>query len=132
LLAREISHLWLLALLEESFLSLLLVGLLPSEVLLRGDLLNLRLVNASQIDLLGCGDHVAGIDSSERDAVDLERASDEEDTLGKVLQEDDALAAEATSEQDEHGTGSQAWPRGGGSDGFANLRALSLASDNSP
>lgn len=118
------SHLRLLALLEELLLSLLLVGLILSEVLLASDLVNLRLVNAGQIDLLGCGDHVAGVDSSEGDAIDLEWPGDKEDTLGKVLQEDDALAAEATGEEDEHGASSKAWSRGGGSDGFANLECI--------
>ena len=120
-LSCRISHLWLLALLEELLLSLLLVGLLPSKVLLRGDLVNLRLVNAGQVNLLRCGDNVAGVDSSERHAVDLEWAGDEEDTLWEALQEDDVLAAEAASEEDEHGTGSEAWPWGGGPDGFADL-----------
>ena len=129
-LPRGISHLWLLALLEELLLSLLLVGLLPSKVLLRGDLINLRLVNAGQVNLLRCGDNVAGVDSSERHAVDLEWAGDEEDTLWEALQENDALAAEAASKEDEHGAGSQAWPWGGGPDGFANLRYLLSASDH--
>lgn len=70
---------------------------------------------------MGCGDNIAGVDSSERYAVDLEGAGNQEDTLGKVLQEDDALSAETSSEEDEDSTGSEAGPRGGGSDGFANL-----------
>ena len=120
-LAYNKAHLWLLALLEELLLSLLLVGLLPSKVLLRGNLVNLRLVDTSQINLLGCGDHVAGVNSSKWYTVDLEGAGDQEDTLWKVLQEDDALAAETTSKEDEHGAGSQAWSRSVGSNGLANL-----------
>jgi hypothetical protein len=75
------SHLWLLALLEELLLSLLLVCLLLSKVLLPSHLVNLRLVNAGQIDLLRRGDNIAGVDSSEGNTVDLERASNKKDTL---------------------------------------------------
>jgi len=117
------AHLWLLALLEEFLLSLLLlVGLLPGEVLLGSYLINLLLVETGEIDLLGSGDNIAGVDSSEGNTVDLEWTSDEDDTLREVLQEDNALAAETASEEDEDGTGSESWAGSVGTDGLANLK----------
>jgi hypothetical protein len=56
---------------------------------------------------LGCSDNVAGVNAAERNTVDFERTSNEEDTLAEVLQEYDALAAESTSKQDEDGAGSE-------------------------
>lgn len=116
------SYLWLLALLEESLLSLLLVTLLPSKVLITSNLINLLLINARQVNLLGSSDNVAGIDAAEGNTVDFERAGDEENALTEVLQEDDALSAETTSEEDEDGTGGEGCSCSGGSDGFADLR----------
>jgi hypothetical protein len=57
---------------------------------------------------VGCSDDIAGVDSSERNTVNFEWASNEEDTLWEVLQENDTLAAETTSEEDEDG----AWSEG--------------------
>ena len=76
---------------------------------------------------MGCGDNVAGVDAAEGDTVDLEGTGDEEDTLAEVLQKDDALAAEATSEEDEDGTGSEGGSGSGRSDGFADLYNKQLA-----
>lgn len=56
---------------------------------------------------MGCGDNVAGVDSAERDTVDLEWAGNQENTLGEVLQEDDALATETASEEDQNSTGGE-------------------------
>jgi hypothetical protein len=72
-------------LLEKLLLSVLLVTLLPREVLLSGNLLNLRLVKTRYIDLLGCGNNVAGIDSSERNTIDLERAGNEKNALREMV-----------------------------------------------
>jgi len=105
------SHLWLLALLEESLLALLLVRLLPGKVLVTTDLLHRRVVNTADIDLCPGSNDVAGVDTSERNTVDLEWTSDEEDTLRQVLEEDDTLAAETTSEENEDGTGLKSWAR---------------------
>ena len=100
-----LSYLWLLALLEESLLTLLLALLLPGEVVLATNLLNNGTVNTADVDLgLGC-DNVAGVNSSERNAVDLEWSGNEKDTLGKGLEENDTLATETTSEKDQNGTG---------------------------
>jgi hypothetical protein len=94
-------------LLEERLLSLLLVALLPSKVLVTSNLINLLLINTRQINLLRSSDNVAGVDTAEGNAVDFKGASDKENTLAEILQEDDALATEATSEEDENGTGSE-------------------------
>ena len=56
---------------------------------------------------MGSSDNVAGVDTAERNTVNFERASDEENTLAEVLQEDDALAAETTSEKDKDSAGSE-------------------------
>jgi hypothetical protein len=94
-------------LLEECLLALLLLGLVLRKVLVLRDLINLLLVNTGEINLLGSGDNVASVDSAEGNTVDLEWTSNEENALWEVLQEDDALATEATSEEDEDSTGSE-------------------------
>lgn len=110
----------LLALLEESLLGALLVGLLVASKVVRvGDLLEGLAVEAVDGDGGAGGDHVAGIDAAERDTVDLEGTGDQEDTLVEGLEENDTLATEAASEKDEDGTGLE------GSAGL--VRVLSLA-----
>lgn len=71
--------------------------------------------------MVGSGDDVSRIDSSQRDTVDLEGASNEEDTLVESLQENDALASESTSEKDEDGAGLKGFSGSPGSDGLADL-----------
>ena len=96
----------LLALLEESLLGALLVGLLVAgEVVGVGDLLEGLAVEAVDGDGGAGGDHVAGVDATEGNTVDLEGTGDQEDTLVEGLKENDALATEAASEEDEDGTG---------------------------
>ena len=96
----------LLALLEESLLGALLVGLLVAgEVVGVGDLLEGLAVKTVDGDGGAGGDNVAGVDATERDTVDLEGTGDEEDTLVEGLEENDALATETASEKDEDGTG---------------------------
>jgi len=68
-------------LLEELLLSLFLVTLLSRKVLVTGNLVNLLRINTRQIDFLGGGDNVAGIDSSQRNTIDLERTCNEKDAL---------------------------------------------------
>lgn len=99
------SYLCLLALLEESLLASLLLGLVGGEVLGGGNLVDLGLGDTGQVDLEGCGDDVSRVDATEGDTVDLEGAGDEEDALVEGLEEDDALAAEATGEEDQDGAG---------------------------
>ena len=100
----EGSYLGLLALLEESFLALLLRRLLPGKVVVARDLVDDGRVDAADVDLCPGGDNVAGVDASEGNAVDLEGASDEENTLVEGLEENNALSAEAASEEDQDGT----------------------------
>lgn len=117
------TYLGLLSLLEESLLGLLLGLLLLGEVVRSRDLLQSLGVNTGDVDALGGGDHVARVHPSERDAVDLEGAGDEENTLVEVLEEDDTLATEATSEEDQDGTGLEALAELGGTQSLADLYA---------
>lgn len=91
------------------------------EVLLRGDLVDLGGVQAAQVDLVGGGDHVAGVDAAQGNTVDLEGAGNQENTLLEVLEEDHALATEAASEQDQDGTGLEGLAGSPGADGLADL-----------
>ena len=86
-----------------------------------GDLVDLLLIQAGDVDLVGGGDDVSGVDPAQGHAVDLEGAGDEEDTLVEGLEEDDALAAEAAGEQDQDGTGLKGLPGSPGADGLADL-----------
>lgn len=106
----EYTYLRLLSLLEESLLGLLLGLLLLGEVVSLGDLLEDLLVNSLEIDLGAGGDDVAVVHSSERDTIDLEGTSHEEDTLRQMLQENNTLATETTSQEDQDGTRLEAFP----------------------
>lgn len=115
------THLGLLALLEESLLGLLLGLLLLGEVLGSGDLLNGLGVDTGDVNALGGGDNVAGVDTAEGDTVDLEGTGDKEDTLLEVLEEDDTLATEAASKENQNGTGLKALANLSGAQRLANL-----------
>jgi hypothetical protein len=91
------------------------------------DLLDLLLIEARDIDLVRGGDDVARVDPSERDTVDLEGSGDEEDTLVEGLDENDALAAEATGQEDQDGTGLEGLAGSPGADGLADLRGEALS-----
>lgn len=119
--AGDLLLLGLLSLLEESLLTGLLLGLLGSEVLGLRDLLDLLLIEAGDVDLVGSGDDVSGVDSAEGNTVDLEGAGDEEDALVKGLQEDDTLATETASEEDEDSAGLEGLAGSPRSDGLADL-----------
>merc|ERR1711977_383336 len=84
---------------------LLLLGLVGAPVAGLGDLVEDLAIEALHINGGAGGDDIAGIDSSEWDTVDLEWTGNKEDTLTKVLEEDDTLATESTGEQDEDGAG---------------------------
>lgn len=120
--SRQVSYLGLLALLEEGLLAVLLGLLLPGKVRLAADLVEDGRFNAGDVDGCPGGDHVTGVDTSERDTVDLERTSDEENTLVKSLEEDNTLAAEATGEENEDGTGLEGRARLVRVDSLADLR----------
>jgi hypothetical protein len=115
------TYLGLLSLLEESFLGLLLGLLLLGEVVGSADLLENALVDTADVHTLASGDHVASVHPSERNTVDLEGTGNEEDTLVKVLEEDDTLATEATGEEDQDSTGLKAFPKLGRTNSLANL-----------
>lgn len=119
--AVDLLLLGLLSLLEESLLTSLLLGLLSGEVLGLRDLLDLLLVETGDVDLVGGSDDVSGVNSSQRNTVDLEGAGDEEDTLVEGLQENDTLATEAASEEDEDSAGLEGLARGPRSDSLADL-----------
>ena len=117
----HVPYLWLLALLEESLLTSLVRLLLPGEVRVAGNLVNNTRVNAADVDLCPGGDNVAGVDTSERNTVDLERTGDEEYTLVEGLQENDTLSTEATGEENENGTGLERGARLVWTDSLADL-----------
>jgi hypothetical protein len=115
------THLWLLSLLEESLLGLLLLSLLLGEVVGSSNLLEGSRVDTAEVNLAAGSNHVTSVHPSERDTVDLKGAGNEEDTLGEVLEENNALATETTSEEDQDGTRLEALTRLGGADGLADL-----------
>lgn len=127
----RLSYLCLLALLEESLLASLLLGLVGGEVLGGGNLVDLGLGDTGQVDLEGCGDDVSRVDATEGDTVDLEGAGDEEDALVEGLEEDDALATEATGEEDQDGAGSERLAGSPRPLDLADLREIAM-SVNSP
>lgn len=100
-----LTYLRLLPLREELLLPLLVLRLVPSEVTLLSNFFHHLLVYSLQIYLRTCSDDVSGIDSSQWDAIDLERAGNQENTLGQVLKEDDTLAAETASKENKNATG---------------------------
>jgi hypothetical protein len=99
------THLRLLALLEERVLTRLVGSLVLGEVVACAGLLQNLLVYALQVDLGRGGDDIASVYSSQGNTVDFEGTGNEEDTLLEVLEDDDALATEATSEEDDDGAG---------------------------
>jgi hypothetical protein len=115
------TYLGLLALLEESLLSLLLGLLVLGEVSGSGGLLKGGSVNTADVDLGGGGDNVAGVHAAEGNTVDLEGAGDKEDTLVEGLEEDDPLAAETASEEDQDGAGNEGLADLSGTQSLANL-----------
>jgi hypothetical protein len=101
------AYLWFLALLEESILSSLFLGLFCSEVFWLRDLLNLLLIYSRDVDLVGCGNDISCIDSSERNTIDLEGASNQENALVKSLEKDNTLSPESTSKKNQNSSGLQ-------------------------
>jgi hypothetical protein len=120
------THLRLLALLEERILTRLVGGLVLGEVVGRAGLLQNLLVYALEVDLGGGSNDIAGVYSSQGNTVDFEGTGNEEDTLFDVLEDDDALAAEATSKEDNDGAGLEGLADLCRADGLAGL-GLELA-----
>ena len=104
---------------------ILLVFLLFSGpiAIIAGPVHNL-VVQARNIHHGRCGDHVAVVDAAQRDAIRLERAGDQKNALLKVSEEDDALAAEATGEEDQDGARRERIAIFGSMGGFAGLEVL--------
>lgn len=118
------THLGGLALLEESFLALLLGDLVLGEVTSLAGLLEDAVVNTGDVHGGRGRNNVAGVHPSEGDAVDFEGTGDEEDTLLKVLEDDDTLAAETASEEDDDGSGLEGRANLGRAGGLAGLEEL--------
>lgn len=118
------TYLWFLALLEERLLARLLGDLVAGEVAGAGDLLNNLRVHTAHIDNSLGRDDISGVYSSERDSINLEGTGNEENALVEGLEENDTLAAEATSEEDENGAGNERLAVLGRADSLANLYLL--------
>jgi hypothetical protein len=118
------TYLGLLALLEERVLTRLVGGLVLGEVAVLADLVQDLRVNALQVNGGGGSDDISGIYPSQRNAVNFEGTGDEEDTLRKVLKENDTLAAETTSEEDNDGSRLEGGPGFRRTDGLASLELL--------
>lgn len=58
-----------------------------------------------------CGNNIAGVNSPERNTVDFERAGNKENTLLECLQENDTLATESASKEDQDGAGGESCSR---------------------
>jgi hypothetical protein len=98
-------------------------GLVLGEVAVLADLVQDLGVNALQVNRGGGSDDISGVYPSQRNAVNFEGTGDEENTLGEVLEENDALAAETTSEEDNDGTGLEGSPGFRRADGLAGLES---------
>ncbi len=95
---------------EKLLLLGLLALLLPREILL----IVLADIDTAQVDFGAGGDDVSGIDTAERDTIDLEGTGDKEDAVGEGLEVDDALSTETAGEDDEDCAGLEGLTQGGG------------------
>lgn len=93
-----------LALLEERILALALL-LLARPVLVLAHTVQNFSVEVRDIDRCAGCDYVAVVHAAQRNAVGLKGPGDQEDTLSKLAQKNDALAGEATGEEDQDGAG---------------------------
>ena len=109
-----------LALLEEGVLALALL-LLARPVLVLAHTVQDFGVEVRDIDGCAGRNYVAVVDAAQRDAIRLEGAGDQEDTLVEGLEENDALATEAASEEDEDSAGLERLAVLGGVCGLAGL-----------
>ena len=88
--------------LEEGFLAGLVLSLGSNEVLSLGDFPQFFGIKSRDVYLGRCGDDEGGIDSAERNAVELVGAGNEEGTLVEGLEKDNTFATEATGKEDQH------------------------------
>ena len=111
------------ALLEESILALALL-LLACPVLVLAYAVEDLLVKVGNIDgCAGC-DNVAVVYAAQGDAVGLEGTGDQENALRQLAEEDNALAGEASREEDEDCAGLEGVAVFGGVGGLARLLLL--------
>lgn len=113
--------LWGLAVLEEALFSLFL---LARPVLVLADAVDDLLIDSSNIDESGCGDHIAVVYAADGNAIGLEGAGDEEHALLELAKQNHALTAEAAREEDENGAGCEGLAVFGGVCGLAGLSRL--------
>lgn len=111
-------------------LDLLLGGFGRAEKLLLGNLLlglsvagevggsELGAVNTTDVDLGGSGNDVAVVDAAQGNTVNLERTSNKQSAVLESLEENNTLAAETASQDDQNGTGNQAGADFGGCRSF--------------
>lgn len=116
-----------LALLEEGILALALF-LLARPVLVFAHAIEDFGVEVRDIDRCAGCDYIAVVDAAQRDTVGLEGPGDQEDTLVELAQENDALAGEATGEEDQDRAGLERLAVLGGVGGLAGLRLLACDS----
>ena len=101
-------------------------GLVLGEVAVFAGLLQNLLIHTLQVNLGGGSNDISGVDPSQGNTVNFERTGNEENTLGKVLEEDNTLAAETTSEEDNDGTGLEGLTGLRRADGLAGLESQSV------
>jgi hypothetical protein len=120
------QKLLLLVVAEELVLLALLAGLRLGEV---GVVNGLGNGDTSKV-YLGRGSNDVGLtDSSKGNTVEPERSADEQKSAVQLLQENDPLAPESSSQQDQDGTGSDGRSELSGSRGLSgNLRLLDVLS----
>jgi len=116
-----------LAVLEELIFALAFL-LLAGPVLILADARNDLFVQACNVDDRRSGNDVAVVDAAEWYTVGLEGAGDEEDALFELAQQYDALATEATGEEDKDGAGCERLAIFGGVCGLASLRHGTVSS----
>jgi hypothetical protein len=120
------QKLLLLVVAEKLVLLALLAGLRLGEV---GVVNGLGNGDTSKV-YLGRGSNDVGLtDSSKGNTVEPERSADEQKSAVQLLQENDPLAPESSSQQDQDGTGSDGRSELSGSRGLSgNLRLLDVLS----
>lgn len=93
------------------FVEEVLLGLLGLWSLLSGKVSNVVLGNVNRVDsdLGGGGNDVTSVHSSQWNTVNLEWTGDQQGVVFQVLQVDNSLTSESTSQQDQDGT----WNNGG-------------------
>lgn len=116
------QELLLLVVSEELVLLALLSGLRLGEV---GVVDGLRDGDASEVDLGRGGNDVGLADSSEGNSVEPERSANEQQTAVQLLQENDPLAPESSSQQDQDGSGGDGRSELGGARGLSGSLGLS-------